>query len=255
MQRLPLVKMANLARLRRAMNRRHSTVTGMGLLGRCHSYKDKIAGGIKPNHGLFAYPVLMTADILIMQGQKIPVGADQKQHLEVARDIAEKFNHTYGDIFTIPEPEIAKDVCLIPGTDGRKMSKSYDNTIQIFGSKEELKQRVMNIQTDSTPLDQPKPTEGNPLFLLYAAFLDKAGQRELTARFAKPGLGYGEIKKELVELIWNEFNPYRQAREDLLGSRGKVDKILARGAEKARAVAMKTMKEVRKAVGTDYKKA
>lgn len=229
-----------------------SNVTSMGLLERCHSYKDKIASGLLPNHGLFAYPVLMTADILIMHGELVPIGEDQKQHLEVARDIAQRFNRIYGPVFTVPEPEIQKGTGMLPGIDGRKMSKAYKNTIPIFSSKEELKKCVMAIQTDSTPVDQPKPTKNNVLFTLYAELLDDAGRKELKKRFETPGEGYGTFKKELLELIWKTFEPYRARREEFLGSRDKMNRILNKGAEKARETALKTMKEVRKAIGIDY---
>lgn len=232
-----------------------SNVTGMGLLERCHSYKDKVAQGLVPNHGLFAYPVLMAADILMLQAERIPVGQDQKQHLEVAQDIAEKFNHAYGTIFRVPEPDILKETGLLPGIDGRKMSKSYSNTIEIFGTREELKKKVMVIKTDSRPVGESKDPSEMPLFAIYAAFLDEAGRKALTARFLSPGLRYSDVKAELLELIWKYFEPFRARREELLADRTRLQKILSRGAEKARAVAKPTMEAVRKAVGLDYRAA
>ncbi len=226
-----------------------SNITGMGLLERCHSYKDKIANGITPNHGLFAYPVLMAADILIMQAELIPVGQDQKQHLEVTVDIAEKFNHIYGESFIIPQPEIQEGLALLPGIDGRKMAKSYNNTIDIFCDKNTLKKRVMSIKTDSTPIEEPKCLEDNTLFDLYTLFLDNKGKEDLTQRFLSPGLRYGDVKKELLELIWDYFEPYRNKRESLNASREEVEQALKRGAAKAREIASATMRDIRKKVG------
>jgi len=191
-----------------------SNVTPMGLLERCHSYKDKLAQGLKPNHGLFSYPVLMTADILVMQGERIPVGADQKQHVEVARDIALKFNRHFGQTFVVPEPEIQHSAGDIPGTDGRKMSKSYGNTIEIFCEESVLKKRISSFKTDSTPVNEAKMVEQNDLFKLFSHFLDDAGRRELRDRFLKPGLKYSEIKSELVETIGDFFKEARQKRRD-----------------------------------------
>lgn len=226
-----------------------SNITGMGLLERCHSYKDKIANGITPNHGLFAYPVLMAADILIMQAELIPVGQDQKQHLEVTVDIAEKFNHVYAESFVIPKPEIQEGLALLPGIDGRKMAKSYNNTIEIFCDASTLKKRVMSIKTDSTPIEEPKSVENNALFDLYALFLDNKGKEALTQRFLSSGLRYGDVKKELLELIWNYFEPYRKKRESLNESHDEVEKVLKRGAVKAREIASVTMHDIRKKVG------
>lgn len=229
-----------------------SCVTGMGLLERCHSYKDKVAGGLKPNHGLFAYPVLMAADILIMQAEKIPVGADQKQHVEVAQDIAERFNSAYGTAFKRPEPEVHAEGRMVPGTDGRKMSKSYGNTIEIFSDRDTLKKRIAGFKTDSTPVEQAKDASDNALYQLYAGFLPQAGQAALKKRFESPGLKYSDMKAELVEVIWNYFEPYRAKREEYGRDKSKVVRILKEGAEKARASAAPTMKDVRKRVGIDY---
>ncbi len=230
-----------------------SNVTGMGLLERCHSYKDKVAQGLVPNHGLFAYPVLMAADILMLQAERIPVGQDQKQHLEVAREIAEKFNHAYGTIFRVPEPDILKETGLLPGVDGRKMSKSYGNTIEIFSTREELKKKVMSIKTDSRPVGESKDPSEMPLFAIYAAFLDAAAREELKKRFLSPGLRYSDVKNELADLIWTHFEPFRARREALLADRPRIEKILERGAAKARAAAQPTFDAVRRAVGLDYR--
>jgi tryptophanyl-tRNA synthetase len=232
-----------------------SNITGMGLLERCHSYKDKVAQGIVPNHGLFAYPVLMAADILMLQAERIPVGQDQKQHLEVAQDIAEKFNHAYGTIFRVPEPDILKETGLLPGVDGRKMSKSYQNTIEIFSTREALQKKVMSIKTDSRPVGESKDPSEMPLFAIYAAFLDEAGRAQLKERFLSPGLRYSDVKQELLEIIWKRFEPFRAKREELLSHPERIHQVLTRGAEKARAAARPTLEAVRQATGLDYRRA
>lgn len=229
-----------------------SNFTPMGLLERCHSYKDKVAQGGKPNHGLFAYPVLMTADILMFQSDKVPVGKDQKQHLEVARDIAIKYNNEYGEVFTIPEPEIDDDVATVPGLDGRKMSKSYGNTIDLFQSDKALRKQVMRIVTDPTPVEEAKDPDNCNIFLIYSLFLDAAGREELRQRYLTPGLRYGDVKQELFETMRDFFAPYRDKREDFLANPEGVREILAAGAEKARRVAFKTMRKVRKKGGLLY---
>ena len=233
-----------------------SNITGMGLLERCHSYKDKVAQGLVSNHGLFAYPVLMAADILMLQAERIPVGQDQKQHLEVAQDIAEKFNHAYGTIFRVPEPDILKETGLLPGVDGRKMSKSYGNTIEIFSTQEALQKKVMSIKTDSRPVGEtpdPASVAELPLFAIYAAFLDDAGREALKKRFLSPALRYSDLKKELAEKIWTHFEPFRARREALMADPAGLKKILAKGAEKARAAALPTLQAVRRTVGVDYR--
>jgi tryptophanyl-tRNA synthetase len=232
-----------------------SSITGMGLLERCHSYKDKVAQGLVPNHGLFAYPVLMAADILMLQAERIPVGQDQKQHIEVAQDIAEKFNHAYGTILRVPEPDILKETGLLPGVDGRKMSKSYGNTIDLFCTQEALKKKVMSIKTDSRPVDQMKDPGENPLFAIYSAFLDATGRAQLEERFKTPGLRYSDIKQELADIIWNYFAPFRERRAALLAEPARIERALAKGAEKARAAARPTLDAVRRAVGIDYRHA
>jgi len=229
-----------------------SNSTSMGLLERCHSYKDKIASGLKPNHGLFAYPVLMAADILIMQGERIPVGADQKQHVEVTRDIAQRFNRQYGDTFVLPEPDIQSGGRMLPGLDGRKMSKAYNNIIEIFGSQDTLRKRLASFKTDSTPAGEAKDATQNSLYHLYSYFLDTKGQADLKKRFEKPGLKYSDVKQELAEVIWKTFLPFRKKREALVQDLSQVRRILQAGAEKARAVALPTLQAVRKKVGLDY---
>ena len=229
-----------------------SIVTPLGLLERCHAYKDKLAKGKMPSHGLFSYPVLMAADILICGGEKVPVGKDQKQHLEVARDIAIKFNNTFGETFVVPEEDIAEEIATVPGTDGQKMSKSYGNTINLFADEKTLRQQVMSIKTDSTPVDQPKPVEGNPLFDIYSLFLDKKGKEELRERFLTPGLKYSDVKKELFGVIWEYFAPYRARRQQLLNDPAYVIDVLKYGAQKARNQAEYYLTKARRNVGLNY---
>jgi tryptophanyl-tRNA synthetase len=227
-------------------------ITPMGLLERCHSYKDKIAKGIAPNHGLFAYPVLMAADILLYQSNLVPVGKDQKQHIEVTRDIAIKFNFTYGDTFVIPEGEISDDVAVVPGVDGQKMSKSYDNTIEIFLEEKELKKKVMTIKTDSTPVDQPKDPDTCNLFQIYRHFAPPERTEEVLKLYKEGGAAYGTLKKELVGLLWDFFKDAREERKRLLADPGLIHEILRKGAEKARAIATPTLEDVRRKVGITY---
>ncbi|MBM3891454.1 MAG: tryptophan--tRNA ligase, partial [Verrucomicrobia bacterium] len=179
-----------------------SNVTPMSLLEKCHSYKDKIAKGLAPNHGLFAYPVLMASDILIYQSDIVPVGKDQKQHVEVTRDIAIKFNMKFGggrDILKVPEPDIREEVATVPGLDGQKMSKSYNNTIELFCEEKALRRKVMGIVTDSLPVEAPKDPERSHLYALYALFATRGEAEAMAERFRKGGLGYGEVKKALAE--------------------------------------------------------
>ena len=229
-----------------------SNVTPVGLLERSHSYKDKIARGIAPNTGLFAYPVLMAADILLYQTDVVPVGKDQKQHLEITRDIAIKFNNTYGETFVIPEADIDDNVATIPGVDGQKMSKSYDNTIDIFAEKNVLKKRVMSIVTDSTAVEDPKDPDKCNVFALYKFFAPPDAVSDMADRYRKGGVGYGVVKQELVELIWNYFTPYRERHDELMKDQPRVSKILLEGADKARYHAEKTLQKVRKKVGALY---
>ncbi len=229
-----------------------SNVTEMGLLKRAHSFKDKTAKGIEANHGLFAYPVLMAADILLYGANLVPVGKDQKQHVEMTRDIAQKFNHNFGETFVIPDVSIEKNLATIPGLDGQKMSKSYGNTIELFSSKNDLKKRVMSIVTDAKAIEEPKDPDNCNLFAIYSLFLDKAGKKELRERYLAPGLRYGDVKKELLEVIWNYFEPYRDKREALLNDPDTVHDIMQFGANKAREVARDYLEKARSAVGLNY---
>ncbi|MDR2140923.1 MAG: tryptophan--tRNA ligase [Deltaproteobacteria bacterium] len=226
--------------------------TSMGLLERSHSYKDKISRGLVPNHGLFAYPVLMAADILLYQANLVPVGQDQKQHLEITRDIAGTFNHVFGPTFVLPEAGIDETLATIPGLDGQKMSKSYNNAINIFISKEELRKRVMAIVTDARAVEDIKDPDNCNLFAIFRLFLSPESEAELRERYLRPGLKYGEVKKELVETIWNYFAPYRAARADLVSRPDFVRDILQEGARKARLVAQQTLAVVRAKVGLNY---
>lgn len=229
-----------------------STVTSMGLLERCHSYKDKIAQGIVPTHGLFAYPVLMTADIILYQSNIIPVGQDQKQHVEVARDVAQRFNNTYGETFVLPEPEISEELAVIPGLDGQKMSKSYNNTIDIFTDRDTLDKTVMRIVTDSTPVNEPKNPDTCSLFAIYSLFLTDEEIETLRARYLAPGLRYGDVKKELAQAIWDYFESHRDKRQKLMSNPDTIRDILSYGADKARVIAQETMAVVRDRVGINY---
>lgn len=229
-----------------------STLTPMGLLERCHSYKDKVVKGVSPNHGLFAYPVLMAADILLYQSDVVPVGKDQKQHLEVARDIALKFNNTYGDTFVVPDAEIDEDLAVIPGTDGQKMSKSYGNTIDIFTDRKTLKRSVMSIVTDAAPVAAPKDPDRCNLFALSRLFATPEETAELRERYLAGGLKYSDVKKELVNTVWGYFEPHRERREELLTRPEAVREILEAGAEKARGVAVVTLDDVRGKIGLAY---
>ncbi|TAN35774.1 MAG: tryptophan--tRNA ligase [Verrucomicrobia bacterium] len=228
-----------------------STVTPMGLLERCHSYKDKIAKGIAANHALFAYPVLMAADILIVQSNVVPVGRDQKQHVEVTRDIAIKFNNQFGEVFTIPDPSIRDSVAVVPGLDGQKMSKSYGNTVEIFGAAKEVKAKIMRIVTDSKGLADPKDPDTCNVFALYKLFATEAEREALAARYRAGGMGYGEAKKALAEKFEAHFGPLRAKRDELAKNLDYVEGVLRNGAERARAEATKTLKRARIAVGLE----
>jgi len=229
-----------------------SNFTPMGLLERCHSYKDKVAKGIAANHGLFAYPVLMSADILLFQSEKVPVGKDQKQHVEVTRDIAVKVNNEYGDLFTIPEPEIDEDVATVPGLDGQKMSKSYGNTIDLFQEEKALRKQVMRIVTDPTPVEDPKDPDKCNVFQIYRLFLDKQGEEELRQRYLAGGLGYGTVKEELFVTIRDFFAPFAEQRREWLADKDLLRKTLAMGADRARYIGNKTLRKVRKKAGLAY---
>jgi len=226
-----------------------SCVTPMGMLERATSYKDKIAQGVSPNHGLFAYPVLQAADILIYLSDVVPVGQDQKQHLEMTRDIAGKFNQQFGEVFVIPEPYILDDSAVVPGLDGRKMSKSYGNEIGIFDEGKALKRRVMSIVTDSTPVEDPKdPIQSTP-YLLLSLLASEEETAEWEARYKAGGMGYGDVKKRLLELIDEYFAPARERRRQLEDDPGYVQDVLRDGGLRARAVAQQVMEKVRAAAG------
>lgn len=225
------------------------TVTPMGLLERCHSFKDKTARGIAASHGLFAYPVLMAADILLYDSDLVPVGRDQKQHLEVTRDIAVKMNEAYGEVFKLPQPDIRDESAVVPGTDGEKMSKSYDNTIEIFAAEGPLRKKIMGIKTDSTPVEAPKPLEGSAILALHKLVAAPADQERMEAEFLSGGVGYGDFKKRLFGAVWEYFAPLRKRRGELETDPGYVDSVLAEGAQRARAVAETVMDRVRRAVG------
>ena len=227
-----------------------STVCPMSLLEKCHSYKDKIANGISPNHALFAYPALMAADILMYDSNKVPVGKDQKQHVEVTRDLAVKLNGAYGEgTVILPEPIIREDTAIVLGLDGRKMSKSYHNTLPIFGEEKPLKKLIMKITTDSTPVEDPKPTEGSTILALYKLFASSGDLAVMIADHEKGGIGYGDLKKRLAEAYWDYFAPMRARRAEILADPGYVDQVLADGALRAREEAGKVLGRVRKAVG------
>ncbi len=228
-----------------------SCQTPMGLLQRCTSYKDKVAQGLSPNHGLFAYPVLQAADILIFMSDLVPVGADQKQHIEVTRDIAEKFNAIYGELFVLPKDHILESVAVIPGVDGRKMSKSYNNTIEIFEPESSVKKKIMRMVTDSTPVEEPKDPDKCNLFALLRLVASPEELAEWDRKYRQGGIGYGAVKKRLVELLHEYFRPYRARREELEKNPDYVHQVLRDGAERARRVAQQTMQKVRKAVGLD----
>ena len=229
-----------------------TTITPMGLLERCHSYKDKLAHGISPNHGLFAYPVLMAADILIYDSNVVPVGRDQKQHIEVTRDIAIKFNQTYGETFVIPEPQIRDEVAVVPGTDGQKMSKSYGNTIEIFGEEKATRKKIMSLVMDSRPMEEPKPdAEKNIAVQLLRLVAPEATAKEYEQKLRAGGFGYGDLKKALFEQYWNYFAEPRRKRAELAANLDYVEQVLAEGAEKARAVARQVLQRARKASGLE----
>lgn len=226
-----------------------STLTPMGLLERCHSYKDKLAKGIAPSHGLFAYPVLMAADILIYDSDLVPVGKDQKQHIEVARDLVIKFNDTYGDTLKLPEPSIREETAVVPGLDGEKMSKSYGNTIGMFEDEAPLRKKIMSLKTDSTPVDQPKSTENSTILGLYKLVASPADYQQMENDFRNGGVGYGDFKKRLFGAVWEYFAPMRERRKTLLADPAYVAGVLQRGQEKANTIAAGVMSRVRNAIG------
>lgn len=227
-----------------------TTVTPMGLMERCVAYKDKVARGLGANAGLFTYPILQAADIMAYDADVVPVGKDQKQHLEVTRDIAVKINEAFGEgTLKLPEPRIAEEVAVVPGLDGAKMSKSYNNTIDIFMEEKALRKRVMSIRTDSAPLEAPKDPEGSLVVELYRLFASKEEVEEMKAAFRAGGVGYGHFKQQLFERIREHFAPMRERREQVLARPGYLDEVLDEGARRARAAAEPVMERVRRAVG------
>lgn len=226
-----------------------SIVTPMGLLERAHSYKDKLAHGKEATHGLFAYPVLMAADILLYQADIVPVGKDQKQHLEITRDLATKFNLKFGETFKIPEPYTPEEVAVVPGIDGQKMSKSYNNTIQMSATPKQIKQAIMSIVTDSTPLEDPKDPDACIVYQLYKLLETPEKIAEMADNLRAGGYGYGHAKKELLEAFNRKFEPFRERRAELAEKPEMVKEILAAGAARARAEARKTLDAARHAVG------
>jgi tryptophanyl-tRNA synthetase len=227
-----------------------STLTPMGLLERCHSYKDKLGHGISPNHGLFAYPVLMAADILIYDSNIVPVGKDQKQHIEVTRDIALKFNQAYGETFVIPEPQIRESVAVVPGTDGQKMSKSYGNTIEIFGEEKAMRKKIMSLVMDSRAMEEPKPdAEKNIAIQLLRLVAPAEVADGYENRLRAGGFGYGDLKKALFENYWNYFAEARRRRAELAANLDFVEAVLQDGAKRAHMVADKVLDRARKAAG------
>lgn len=228
-----------------------SNVTNVGMIERSTSYKDKISKGVIPNMGLFSYPLLMASDILCFGGEVVPVGKDQKQHLEIARDIAIKFNNLYGNILVIPQEDIEKDTQLVPGIDGQKMSKSYNNIIPIFGDENFIKKQIMSIVTDSTPVDQPKDLN-SPLYKLFTLFLNDKEKKILEDKFLSPGLQYGTVKSDLFDTFIEYFRPFRDKRDYLSKNLDYVLKHLTIGSEKATKVAEQIIEEVRTATGLNY---
>src|ERR1700682_296024 len=230
-----------------------STVAPVGLLERAHSYKDKLARGMPATVGLFSYPVLMAADILIYDSDIVPVGRDQKQHIEITRDLAVKMNETFGEILKLPESRIQAATEVVPGIDGQKMSKSYGNTIDIFGDEKEMRKRVMSIVTDSTPVEAPKDPARSTITQLYSLFASKNELAEMHERFKKGGTGYGDFKKQLFEKLWEHFSPMRKRREEILADKLYIDNVLVRGARRANEVANDVMTRVRAAVVVLYR--
>lgn len=229
-----------------------SQFTSMGLLERAHSYKDKVAKGLAANHSLFSYPVLMAADIILFDTEVVPVGKDQIQHVEMARDIAVKFNNEYGDIFTLPEHQVEAEVATVPGIDGAKMSKSYGNTINIFGEEKKIQKVIKKIVTDTTPLEEPKEFESCNIYALAKLFLDKNGLEAFEERYRTPGEGYGHFKLYLHDVMWEYFRPYREKREYYASHQDEVRDILKFGANKARNIAAEKMEIIRSKTGITY---
>jgi tryptophanyl-tRNA synthetase len=226
-----------------------STVAPMGLLERAHSYKDKLARGLSATVGLFSYPILMAADILIYDSDVVPVGKDQKQHIEMTRDLAVKMNETFGQIFKLPEPRIRASTETVPGIDGQKMSKSYGNNIDIFGDEKEMRKRIMSIVTDSAPVDAPKDPAKSTIFKLYSLVASSNEIAAVREQFLEGGTGYGDFKKQLFEKLWEYFAPMRKRREEILADKSYIDSVLEKGATRANEIGDQVMKRVRRAVG------
>jgi len=225
------------------------TVTPMGLLERCHAYKDKKTRGLPADAGLFTYPVLMAADILAYDATVVPVGEDQVQHIEVCRDLAGAFNHLYGDVFTLPKARLVEGGAKVPGTDGQKMSKSYENTIEVFEEPAVQKKKIMRITTDSRPMEQPKDPEGDHLYELFALFAPEAARLQMAELYRRGGFGYGEVKKALAEAAAAFFADARRRRAELESDPGRIDAILAAGADRARAKAGEVLARAKRACG------
>ncbi len=223
--------------------------TPMGLLERCVSYKDKVAKGISSNAGLFTYPVLMSADILAYDSNVVPVGQDQVQHIEVCRDIARSFNHKYGEVFVLPEPKVMESAAKVPGTDGEKMSKSYDNTIEIFEEPGKLKKKIMRISTDSRPMEDAKDPDIDPIYQLFSLFATEEQREQMAALYRAGGFGYGEDKKQLLDVASDYFADARQRRTELAADMEHVRDILADGAAKARKKSGEVLLRAQKACG------
>lgn len=226
-----------------------SIVTPMGLLERCHSYKDKLAKGLPASHGLFAYPVLMAADILLPGADIVPVGKDQKQHVEVTRDIAMKFNHQFGEVFAIPEPIIQVETMVVPGVDGQKMSKSYQNTIPLFAEEKVIKKAIMAITTDSKTVEEPKDPETCVIFAIARLFLNQNEEQVLREKYLAGNVGYGDLKKELLATVLDYFAPAREKYTELSKNPDYVHQVLQQGKIKVQAVALPMIEKVRKLVG------
>jgi len=227
------------------------TVTPMGLLERCHAYKEKKSRGLAADAGLFTYPVLMSADILAYDATVVPVGEDQVQHIEVCRDLAGTFNHLYGEVFTLPKPRLVEAGARVPGTDGQKMSKSYDNTIEVFEDPAAQKKKIMRITTDSRPLEAPKDPATDHLFALYCLVAPEADRLRMAETYRRGGFGYGEVKKALVSAAIEHFAAARARRLALEADEGRIEEILSTGAARARAKAREVLDRARRACGID----
>lgn len=225
------------------------TGTPLGLLERCHAYKEKKERGIKADAGLFTYPVLMAADILAYDADIVPVGEDQVQHIEVTRDLAGSFNHHFGETFVLPKAKVLDRSAKVPGTDGQKMSKSYNNTLEIFADAKPQRKQIMRITTDSRPMEQPKDPDTDHLYQLYSLFAPDAAREEMAAMYRRGGFGYGEVKKALADAAETYFEPVRARRAELEAKPNEVREILAAGAVRARKKASQVLKRAQEACG------